>query len=204
MSSEREARCDTEDLEAGAAALGERMRRGELPASKVLAAARCGDPRARRLYPDPATHPIDSHPGLVFLSDSERLLFGCDCAERLLPVFERALPENDKLRSALTIIRRVARGQAPAAELAEARDLAAQASDDAEATREVPLRINLPLPIQYFAGDIQGLAARASPSEHDILRLVNSVGRSAGPAGREAERRWQLLRLAQYLLGEAG
>lgn len=48
-------------------------------------------------------------------------LFACDCAERVLPVFERQYPDDHRPRTAIETARRFAEGQATAEELATAR-----------------------------------------------------------------------------------
>ena len=56
-------------------------------------------------------------------------LFVCDCAERVLPLFEKCHPEDKRPRWAIETARRYARGEASAEEMAAAR--AAWAASDA-------------------------------------------------------------------------
>ena len=59
-------------------------------------------------------------------------LFACDCAERVLPIFEREYPDDDRPRQAIKIARRYAYGKATKKELAAAMDAAMAAAMDAE------------------------------------------------------------------------
>jgi hypothetical protein len=59
-------------------------------------------------------------------------LFACDCAERVLPLFEKEYPDNQGPRQAIEVARLFAEGKATAQELAAARD-AAWAARDARA-----------------------------------------------------------------------
>ncbi len=56
-------------------------------------------------------------------------LFACDCAQRVLPLFEAKYPDDKRPRQAIEIARRFANGQATQKEMAAARD----AARDAEA-----------------------------------------------------------------------
>ncbi len=52
--------------------------------------------------------------------ERELRLFGCDCAERVLPTYERQYPGDNRPRQAIEVSRRYAEGQASAAELTAA------------------------------------------------------------------------------------
>jgi len=62
---------------------------------------------------------------------SDLRLFACDCAERVLYLYERAYPGDDRPRKAIQIARDHARGHATAAELRSALVLAENAEDAA-------------------------------------------------------------------------
>ena len=47
-------------------------------------------------------------------------LFACDCAEIVLPIFERACPQDQRPRQAIKVARRFAMGEATSEELAAA------------------------------------------------------------------------------------
>ena len=62
-------------------------------------------------------------------------LFACDCAERVLPMFEKQRPSDDRPRKAIETARRYANGEATGDELAAARAAAGAAAWAAGATR---------------------------------------------------------------------
>lgn len=100
-------------------------------------------------------------------------LFACDCAERVLPLFERECPGDTRPRAAIETARGFALGQATAKEL-DAAWAAARAA----------------------AWDAARAAARAALA-------AARAARDAARAARDAERRWQTQRLMEYLKGEA-
>jgi hypothetical protein len=55
-------------------------------------------------------------------------LFACDCAERVLPLFERRYPEDGRPRATINIARRYAKGEATTEEMAAAWDAACGAA----------------------------------------------------------------------------
>jgi hypothetical protein len=62
---------------------------------------------------------------------SDLRLFACDCAERVLYLYERAYPSDDRPRKAIQIARDHARGRATVAELESALVLATSAAEAA-------------------------------------------------------------------------
>lgn len=58
-------------------------------------------------------------------------LFACDCAERVLPLYERAVPGDARPREAIAVARRFANGAATREELAAARAAASAAASAA-------------------------------------------------------------------------
>jgi len=64
-------------------------------------------------------------------ADKEIRLFACDCAEHVLPLFEKEYPNDNRPREAIRIIRLFAEGQATRKELAAARAAASAAASDA-------------------------------------------------------------------------
>jgi hypothetical protein len=103
-------------------------------------------------------------------------LFAADCAEHVLPIFEKHHPKDNRPRRAIEVARLFANGKATdkkrdaawAAARAADRDAAWDAARDA-------------------AWDAARAAARAA--DRDVV----------GAAARDAEREWQLQRLAEYL-----
>ena len=56
-----------------------------------------------------------------FLDDKQLRLFACDCAERVLPIFEKECPEDNRPRKAIEVARLFADGEATHEELDAAR-----------------------------------------------------------------------------------
>ena len=108
---------------------------------------------------------------------SERLarLFACDCAERVLDLFERQFPDDARPRQAIETARRFAMGEASAEELARA----------AEAAR----------------ADVARAAASAAAWSAAWSARVAAweAAWSAARAARKDERNWQAHRLREML-----
>ena len=137
---------------------------------------------------------------LATWNDRTARLFACDCAERVLSIFEDKYPGDSRPRTAIEVSRRFAVGDASRASLdaagAAARDAARVAAWDAArgaadaawgaayAARAAPRGA--------------AYAARAAPRDAAYAARV-----AAGVAARGAERKWQAERLRQYLFGEA-
>ena len=64
--------------------------------------------------------PAELGPLLEQLSEVQLRCFACDCAEHVLPFFERLMPQDQRPRLAIETARRFARGEAEAAVLKEA------------------------------------------------------------------------------------
>ena len=62
---------------------------------------------------------------------SKLRLLVCDCAERVLPIFERALPNDSRPRDCIETARKFTNNEATKEELAAARDAARAATRDA-------------------------------------------------------------------------
>ena len=101
-------------------------------------------------------------------------LFACDCAEHVLPLFERWWPNDTRPRNCILLARRYADGQTTRQELAAAW---AAAGDAARAAAWAA------------AGDAARAAARAA------------AGDAARAAAGDAELEWQTTTLLQYVEG---
>jgi hypothetical protein len=118
-------------------------------------------------------------------------LFACDCAERVLPIYEKKYPDDKRPREAIAVSRRYADGKATKEELAAARDAAWDAARAA-------------------AGAAAGDAARAAAwaAAWDAARdAAWAAARAAAwdaawAAAWAAERKWQTARLIEYLYPE--
>lgn len=138
-------------------------------------------------------------------------LFACDCAERVLPIFESICPDDDRPRQAIETVRRYAVGEATADELAAA-EVAAWAAawaarDAAEAAAWAAAEVAAEAAAwaaswaaswaardAWYAGWYAGWAAAWD---------ARDARDAAEAAARDAEKRWQAERLRQYLDGEA-
>ena len=140
-------------------------------------------------------------------------LFACDCAERVLPIFEKSSPGDMRPRQAIETSRRFANGLATQAELEAARAAAwaaawdaadAAAWDAADAARAAAWDA------AWDAADAAWVAAWAANSAaaraaadaaraaaRDAAWAANSAAYSAA---NNTEREWQAERLKQYLL----
>ncbi len=131
-------------------------------------------------------------------------LFAADCAEHVLPLFEKRYPNDARPRQAIDVARRSANGEATREEMAAAWDAAWDAAGDAAGAAA-----------RAAAGDAAWAAARAAAgaaaraAAGDAARAVAGVaaGDAAGAAARAAagtaELKWQTARLMDYLEGHA-
>ena len=110
-------------------------------------------------------------------AEKEIRLFACDCAERVLPLFEKEYPDDKRSRLVIETSRRFANGKATQEELTAARAAARDASRTAWAA--------------------EAAAAWAALAAAGGAAADAAGGAAADAAGREAEREWQ----TQHLLG---
>ncbi len=134
-------------------------------------------------------------------NDQTARLFACDCARRVLYIYEKQHPEDSRPRKCIEVSEQFARGKASKKDLdaagAAARDAAGDAAGAARAAAWAA---------RAAAGDAAGDAAGAA-------RAARAAGDAAGAAGdaawaaawaaaRVAEYKWQTKRLMQYLQGK--
>jgi len=112
----------------------------------------------------------------------EIILFKCDCAERVLPIFEKEYPDDNRPRILIETLRRFANKEATQEELARA----------ARAARES----------RAAAWDAREAANAAVWATTGDARAVAMAAWAAGDWGR-AEREWQTQRFIK-LLEECG
>ncbi len=115
-------------------------------------------------------------------------LFAADCAERVLPIFERKRPGDDRPRLAIQAARDYANGVIDAA----AWDAACAAEWDAACAAA-----------RAAARDAAWAAARAAARVAAWAAARDAARVPAWAAARDAEREWQSQRLRQYLTWEA-
>lgn len=152
-------------------------------------------------------------------NDQTAQLFACDCVERVLPVFERERPDDDRPRLVIETIRRFVRGEATADEQIAARDAAWGA---AQAAARDAIRDKAGHAVGHAAAyatraaawdvtrtvirDITLDAARAAAwdtAEDATWNAVKYVAdATAWDVAKDAERQWQTERLLDYLFPE--
>jgi hypothetical protein len=110
-------------------------------------------------------------------------LFACDCAEHVLPIYERRAGDATVLRTSIAVARRFAIGEATRDELAAAWDAAGAAAWAA-------------------AGDAAWDAARDAARAAAWAAAGDAAWDAAGAAARAAERAWQTAQILWYLNGE--
>ena len=118
--------------------------------------------------------------------------FAADCAERVLPIFEKARPGDDRPRKAIQAARDYAEGRIPPAALAAAGDAARAA---AEAAARAAAETAAGAAAEAAAGDAAGAAAWAAAR----AAAWAAARAAAETATRDAERQWQARRLWRYL-----
>jgi len=114
--------------------------------------------------------------------------FACDCAERVLPIFERQCPNDARPRTDIAVARRFAAGAATDAERAAAWAARAAAWDARAAARAARAAAR-------DAGD----AARAARA---AARDARAAAWAAGDAAWDAETSWQATRFRELLTPE--
>ncbi len=114
-------------------------------------------------------------------------LFACDCAERVLPIFEKAYPDVVSVRAAIDTARLFANGKTTQKVMAAARDAAWAAARPAAsaATR---------------AAASAAACAAACAAAWDAARPAARA--AAWDAARDAEREWQTNRLMDVIRGD--
>jgi hypothetical protein len=132
-------------------------------------------------------------PALANWTERTARLFACDCAERVLPVFEDKYPNDERPRQAIAMARRFANDKAPDEELTAARAAAWAAWDAAW---------DAALVAQDTVGAV-ALAAARDAAWAAALAAARDADRAAAWAAEDAERKWQTDRLFDYLEGRA-
>jgi hypothetical protein len=133
-------------------------------------------------------------------------LFACDCAERVLYLFEARYPDDGRPRKAIEIARRYAEGKADVEELAAARDAAWATAEAAEGAVWDASRAAAEAAAWAAAWAAALNAARAA--SRAVSRYAAGAAWAAAEAAAwgaaedaagEAERQWQVERLRNIL-----
>mgnify|MGYP001084518389 CR=1 FL=1 len=132
-------------------------------------------------------------------------LFACDCAERVLPLFEKVNPEDKRPRAAIETSRKFISGEATQEELAAARAAARAAawvaSDATWAARAAAWAAS---DAAWAASDAASAAsaARAATWAASDARAATWAASDASDTARAAERQWQKGHVKELLEGE--
>ena len=150
-------------------------------------------------------------------NDKTARLFAADCAEQVLPNWEREYPDNDAPRLAIAAARDYARGLCSGDAMAAASSVASRAACSAADRAGISVAYSAAhsaacSAVHRAASSVaSSVAYRAACSAADragisvAYRAAHSAARSAGiSAGISAEREWQAHRLGQYVTGEVG
>ncbi len=132
-------------------------------------------------------------------------LFACDCAERVLPLFEKKYPLDNRPRTAIDVVRRFANGEASPEELEAAAEAAARAARAAARAAEAAARAAEAAgwAAAWAAAGAAGAARAAWAAWAAAEAAKAAVGWAAGAAAEAVEREWQTNYLMK-LLGEGG
>ena len=115
-------------------------------------------------------------------------LFAADCAEHVLPIFEKKYPKDDRPRKAIEAAREFARGEIDA-------DAAGAAGDAAWDAAWAAARAagDAAWDAAWAARDAAWAAARAAAGD------AGTAAGDARNAAWDAERQWQYVKLCEYL-----
>jgi len=126
-------------------------------------------------------------------AEKEIRLFACDCAERVLPIYEKQYPDDQRPRQAIETARRFAIGKATPEELHAAGATAGATAAGATAGATAAA----------LAASAAALAASAAGAAACAALAANAAGAAAcaALAAGAAEREWQKERFIKLLDG---
>jgi len=132
-------------------------------------------------------------------------LFTADCAEHVLPIFEKRYPNDDRPRKAIHAVRDFADGKISKENLAAARDAAGAAAwdaarDAAGAAAWDAAGAAAGAVVGDAAWAVAGAAERAAAWAVAWDAARDAAGAAAGAAAGDAENGWQTERLFFYLV----
>ncbi len=135
-------------------------------------------------------------------------LFAADCAEHVLPLFEREYPTDNRPRRAIEAARALARGENASAFAADAANAAAEAAFEREYPNDNRPRREVEAARALARGENASASAAADAAFAAFAAHATSAADAAFAAVEAAfaaaadhaqERRWQANRLAHYL-----
>lgn len=129
-------------------------------------------------------------------------LFSCDCAERVLPIFETVYFNDIRPRKSISVARRYARGLAS---LKELENISIAARTAAQSTSNIAAGSAAWAAAWSAARVIAGATAKDAAwaaSKAVARNAVDAVETASWFAAMTVERQWQTERLMEYLRGE--
>ena len=125
------------------------------------------------------------------LSKTDQRLFAAACAERALPIWEKAFPKDLRPRLAIYAARSYALGKATAVQMRAAHNVAAAVSMGIE---DSPVKVQC---AAWAAIHASGVNRREANNEPDAVVAVDRANMAC--ASREEEMLWQAHELLKYL-----
>lgn len=127
--------------------------------------------------------------------------FACDCAQRVMKIWKKQYPNDNRPQEAIRIARLFADGKATSEELAAAKNAAGAARNAARAAWAT-----WAARAAWAVGDAGAAAKTAENAARDawVARATAWVARDARDAAWAAEKKWQTKRLFEYLEGKRG
>ena len=131
-------------------------------------------------------------------------LFACDCAERVISIYERDYPDDKRPRHAIEVARLFAAGKVSDSELAAARDAARDAARAAARAAAWAAALDSARAAAWAAArDAAWDAAWAAAWDAALDSAWAAARGAALDSAWDAEHKWQAKRLMQYLKGAA-
>ena len=129
-------------------------------------------------------------------NDRSARKFACDCADRVLYLFEDDYPDDKRPRTAIEVARRYAQGEATKVELAAAGDAAGDAARAAACAVAGDVARDAAC---AAAWDAAGAAAGAAARDAACAATWSAARDVARSAAWDAERKWQTQHLCEML-----
>lgn len=131
-------------------------------------------------------------------NDTTARLFAADCAERVLPIYEKAYPGDDRPGRAIEASRAFVEGRIKETALNRARDVARAAASVACA----PYCIPAPAAYAGYAAHASAAYVACANAACAVAACDNAAYATRAAAAEQAERKWQIKRLWEYLDGK--
>jgi hypothetical protein len=135
---------------------------------------------------------------MLELFGQRRRLYACDCVERVLPIFERPSPDDDRPRNAIMVARRFAFGIASSVELDAAYAAVLAAREDALSQSPAHFHGGWP-PVSV--AEAACMSAIPDVADLNLVGVSRSVLKAVAATSDRIlkEKQWQYQRLRWYL-----